>query len=221
MNIQEFDFSVDLLKVILWQYNDAEKIQSLLEQKQSWYNSNQTDFWQNWYRDVFDLTTANDFGLAVWAIILEIPLIACFDKSEDDAPAFGFGGNYQNFGSGNFFATQANNIKLTTEQKRLIIKLRYFQLVSKGTIPEINLFLKSLFDEAYVLDTYNMQYVSYVINTEISSEFQFILQTYDLLPRPAGVGKRIIYGRNDLFGFEQHYQNFSNSVLANITDYKV
>lgn len=221
MNIQQFDFSVDLLKVILWQYNDAEKLQSLLEQKQHWYNSNQSAFWQNWYNDVFNLTTANDFGLAVWAVILEMPLIASVDKSEDDAPAFGFGEGYQNFGSGNFFATQSTTIKLTTEQKRLIIKLRYFQLVSRGTVPEINSFLKSLFGEAYVLDTYDMRYVSYVINAEVSSEFQFILQTYDLLPRPAGVGKRIIYRRHDLFGFEQHYQNFSNSVLADITDYKV
>ena len=221
MNIQQFDLSVDLLKVILWQYNDAQKIQSLLEQKQSWYNSNQTTFWQSWYKDVFDLRTANEFGLAVWAIILEMPLIASFDKSEEDAPAFGFGEGYQNFGAGNFFATQVTHVRLTTEQKRLIIKLRYFQLVSRGTVPEINLFLKELFGEAYVLDTYDMQYVSYVINTEISSDFQFILQTYDLLPRPAGVGKRIIYRRNDLFGFEQHYQNFNNSVLADIADYKV
>lgn len=221
MNIQPFDFSVDLLKVLLWQYNDADKLQSLLQQKQAWYNTHQTKFWHDWYHDVFNLTTANDFGLAVWAVILDMPLMASFDKSEEDAPAFGFEEGYQNFGAGNFFATQASKVSLTTAQKRLIIQLRYFQLVSRGTVPEINQFLNSLFGDAYVLDTYDMNYVSYVINTQIGSEFQFILETYDLLPRPAGVGKRIIYRRDDLFGFEEHYQNFGNSVLADIADYKV
>ena len=72
--IQLFDFSVDLLRAILWQYNDATRLQSLLQQKQDWYNEQQTEFWSSWYRDVFNLDTANDFGLAVWSIILEVPL---------------------------------------------------------------------------------------------------------------------------------------------------
>ena len=68
--IQEFDFSVDLLRALLWQYEDATGLQALLRQKSEWYTVNQTAFWSNWERDVFDLTTANDFGCAVWGIIL-------------------------------------------------------------------------------------------------------------------------------------------------------
>lgn len=221
MNIERFDFSVDLLKVILWEYNDAIKVQALLEQKQDWYTINQTEFWQNWYKNVFDLRTANDFGLAVWAIILEMPLVAEVGKSEEDAPAFGFGENYQNFNNGNFLATSSTSVRLTTEQKRLVLRLRYYQLISNGTVPEINAFLISLFGDAYVLDTYDMSYAIYVINTDVSSEFQFILENYDLLPRPAGVGTRIIYNRDDLFGFGEDYQNFNNGVLADINSYKV
>lgn len=219
MNIQEFDFSVNLLRVILWQYNDAEKLQALLEQKQDWYNTNQTAFWQNWYKDVFDLRTANDFGLSVWAIILEVPIVVQSDTSDDDAPAFGFEEYYQNFENGNFFATTSISITLTREQKRLLLQLRYFELVSNGTIPEINQFLKAIFGNAYVLDSYDMSYVVYVINTEVSSSYQFILENYDLLPRPAAVGTKIIYRRDDLFGFEEYYQNFENGVLADSNSY--
>ena len=72
--IQEFDFSVDLLQAILWQYNNATSLQSLLNSEQAWVIENQTEFWENWLRDVFDLRTANEFGLSVWSIILGIPL---------------------------------------------------------------------------------------------------------------------------------------------------
>lgn len=216
MNIQTFDFSVDLLKVILWHYNDAEKLQSLLQQKQDWYTTNQTEFWQNWYKDVFDLRTANDFGLSVWAIILEVPLIAQISPSDENQPAFGFEENYQNFENGNFVSKTTTTINLTTAQKRMILQLRYFQLVSNGTVPEINQFLKTLFGDAYVLDTYDMNYAIYVFNTEVDSNIQFILENFDILPRPAAVGYRTRFARKDLFGFEEHYLNFENGVLADI-----
>lgn len=221
MNIQKFDYHVDLLKVILWQYNDAEKLQKILEQKQNWYNKNQSEFWSSWYKDVFNLDTANDFGLSVWAIILNMPLVADAGASEKDSPAFGFGEYNENFENGNFFTTSTTSVRLTTQQKRLVLKLRYYQLISNGTVPEINRFLKSLFGDAWVLDTYDMSYAIFVINTEISSELQFILENYDLLPRPAGVGTKIIYNREDLFGFGEDYQNFNNGVLADINSYKV
>lgn len=221
MKIQEFNYHVDLLKVILWQYNDGEKLQKILEQKQDWYNKNQTEFWESWYKDVFNLDTANDFGLSVWAIILDMPLIVDLNPSEKDSPAFGFGEYNENFENGNFFTTSTTSVRLTTQQKRLVLKLRYYQLVSNGTVPEINRFLKSLFGDAWVHDTYDMSYAIFVINTEISSELQFILENYDLLPRPAGVGTRIIYNREDLFGFGEDYQNFNNGVLADTNSYKV
>jgi hypothetical protein len=95
MRIQAFDYSIDLLQAILWQYNDAAKLQSLLEQKQEWYDEQYSAFWEDWYRDVFDLRTANDFGLSVWAILLNIPLTI----TSGQAPStnlWGFG-PYPNF----------------------------------------------------------------------------------------------------------------------------
>ena len=93
-------------------------------------------------------------------------------------------------------------------------------MVSNGTIPEINQFLKSLFGEAYVFDSYDMNYAVYVFADEVDSDIQFIIDQFDLLPRPAGVGTAIIYRRDDLFGFEDNYQNFENGVLADFNSFK-
>jgi hypothetical protein len=78
MNIEQFDNSTDLNQVILWQYNVATHLQSLLSQKQAWYDVNQSDFWTLYYQNIFNLSATNNnvsfFGLAVWSIILNVPL---------------------------------------------------------------------------------------------------------------------------------------------------
>ena len=119
---QEFDFSIDLLRVVLWQYNGAENLQSLLTSKQQWYIDNQTDFWDNWTTDVFDLRTANEFGLSVWAIILELPLVATLPPSDITRPTWGFSSNNSNFENGNFSSRTATDAGLTLDQRRIALK---------------------------------------------------------------------------------------------------
>ena len=65
-----------------------------------------------------------------------------------------------------------------------------------------------------------MNYAIYVFAEEIDSDIQFLLEHFDLLPRPAGVGTAIVYRRDDLFGFEESYQNFNNGVLADFNAFK-
>ena len=90
-DIQQFDFTVNLLQALLWQYNGALNLQGLLEAKQNWYNVNQTAFWQNWYYNVFNLETADQFGLVVWSIILGFPVYV--NNPAQDVPIFGFDGS--------------------------------------------------------------------------------------------------------------------------------
>ena len=183
--IQTFDFSVDLLRALLWQYNDAARLESILRQKQAWYDANQTAFWEDWTRDVFDLRTANDFGLAVWAIILDIPLAVASQGDDPNKPIWGFG-QY---------------------------RLRYFQLVTRGTVPEVNAFLAYLFEPlglAYVNDGYDMT-ARYVFNFPLSSALELVLTEYDLLPRPAGVKiDYVVIGDADGWGFGRYHENFTN-----------
>lgn len=209
--IQALDFSVDLMRALLWQYNDAARLEALVRQKQEWYNANQSAFWSDWVADVFDLRTANDFGLSVWAIILDIPLVVASAVDPVDKPIWGFGQYRENFTNGNF-ATISNSA-LSTEQKRLVLRLRYFQLVNDGAVTEINAFFAYLFaplGPAYVKDGYDMR-ARYVFNFPMPSALEVVLTEFDLLPRPAGVKvDYVILGDADGWGFGRYHENFTN-----------
>jgi len=209
-HIQAFDFSVNLMRALLWQYNDAARLEALVRQKQEWYDANQSAFWDDWITDVFDLRTANDFGLTVWAIILNIPtsIISIDDANKS---IWGFDAYRQNFNNGNFASTPS--ISLTLEQKRLVLRLRYFQLVTTGAVPEINAFLAYVFapfGEAFVVDGYAMN-ARYALKFPVSSDLEMVLTEYDLLPRPAGVKVDFVtQGPADGFGFGRYHEPFNN-----------
>lgn len=217
--IQQFDYSVDLMKVLLWQYNDAEKLQLLMQQKQDWYTQNQSRFWMDWFVDVFDLSTANDFGLQVWAIILNIPLVVTIDPSNDVTPSWAFGDLRENFEHSNFHRQFAGAQQLTTEQARLVLRLRYFQLTTRGAIAEINNFLHYLFFEDYgncfVIDLLDMT-CQYTFNFALPSALRFIFERYDILPRPAGVGVNILVVATITWGFDEYHENYDNGNFSEL-----
>jgi hypothetical protein len=209
--IQEFDYSINLLRALLWQDNRAPKLKSILQQKQDWYDTNVSTFWEDWVRDVFDIRTANEFGLAVWAIILGIPTSAILPPT--NKPNFGFGSFNKNFNHGNFGSKSSTVVGLTLEQKRILLRLRYFKLISRCTVPEINRGMKSILGDqgtVYVLDANNMQFVTYVFGFQPNSTLQFVLQNFDVLPRPAAVGVRYVVNGNTHWGFGSLRKNFNH-----------
>jgi len=207
---QTLDLSVDLLRALLWQYNDATKLQGLLQAKQAWYDANQTGFWSDWVRDVFDLRTANDFGLSVWAILLDIPLVVT-TPPQAAKPLWGFGSNHVGFTRGNFAAISGSG--LTTEQRRLVLRLRYFQLTTRATVSEVNAFMAELFKDfgpVYVSDGLNMT-ARYVFGFPLGAQLEQVLSEYDLLPRPAGVAVDYIVTVDAAgWGFGRYHETFNN-----------
>lgn len=208
--IQPLDFSVDLLQSLLWQYNSATNLQGILQGKQNWRNANQSDFWTNWIRDVFDLRTANEFGLRVWAIILDMPLFLNSTPPVATKPTWGFGSFRKNFGRGNFSSTTGSSAYLPVEAKRLALQMRYFKCVTSGCIPEINRELAFLFGKyggAYVLDGLDMT-MSYRFKFPLAWWMKFIFDEFDLLPRPASVKISYSDGTRKFFGFGAYRVNF-------------
>ncbi len=154
--IQEFDYSVNLLQALIWQYDEAANLIGLLNKKDTWYTTNQQEFWGNWFDDVFNLLTANDFGLAVWSIILNQPIYS-IDPDDQNKPIFGFltavpqtPPQYKNFLNGNFLRT-SNQINLTTEEARICLRLKMYQIISRGAIPETNTMLADVFGSQTIL----------------------------------------------------------------------
>lgn len=208
--IQPFDPGYDLSEVLLWQYNEAVRLQSLILAENTWYATNQGQFWTDWWRDVFNLDTANEFGLAVWARILNIPLAIAQDWTP--RPVWGFDPHSLNFTRGNFGPDSTGVVVLTVEQRRLVLKLRAFQLVGNGTPLAAAAFLNKLFaaeGPVRVLDGLDMT-VTYVFGFVPPSAVLFVLNQYDLLPRPAGVEAKILINPADSWGFAPYHPNFEH-----------
>lgn len=174
--IFEYDPSIDFEKHIFWQYNNSPAIKSLINAKQQWFNENQVNYWTDWVRDVLNITTANDYGLAIWGILLGIPRV------------YDVGGV---------------STTLNTEQFRTVILARLKLLHMRGTVPEINSLLDFLFGKygkAYVVDNYDMT-LTYRFNFNLSPLQIAVLQTVTLLPRPAGVEISLVSLDDEVFGF--------------------
>lgn len=174
--IFEYDPSIDFEKHIFWQYNNAPAIKSLINAKQQWFNENQVNYWTDWVRDVLNITTANDYGLAIWGILLGIPRV------------YDVGGV---------------STTLNTEQFRTVILARLKLLHMRCSVPEINSLLKFLFGKygkAYVVDNKNMT-ITYKFDFNLSALQIAVLENVTLLPRPAGVQALVVTLGDDVFGF--------------------
>jgi len=215
--IQQFDFSVDLLQAILWQYTSATNLQGLLNAKSAWYDANQTEFWEDWYANVFNLATADDFGLSVWSVILNQPLYVNNGPSPPQQNIFGLGQYNQNLTNGNFGKQTGYTYYFSTETARLLLQLRYFQLVSSGTVPETNRMLAYLFEtygSVYLIDDLDMTQ-RYLFEFTIPSEMLLMLTSFDILPRPAGVESVIQQANILAFGLGPSNGNLANSNFFN------
>lgn len=214
-NQQKFDYSVNLLQSILWEYSNSPNLTALINAKQAWYDQNQSEFWNDWFNNVFNLQTADEFGCAVWAIILGIPLTLI--QAASTAPAWGFDTN-PNYDNAGFAPTDGEPVGLTLDEQRIILRLRYFQLTSNGTVPDINKFLKYLFADygsVYVLDGLNMTCI-YVFRFRPTTALLTALKNLDLLPRPAGVKLKIEIAitPSTYFGFGPFWANFDNGTFG-------
>lgn len=213
MNIQQFDLEADLLRAILWQYEKAPRLKKLVEGFHEIHNDNNAGFWQQWYRDVFNVDTANEFGLRLWARILDVKLAVEFEPQEK--MAFGFGANRRRFGKkSNFGARDGASVSLTVEQLRLAVKARYFMLTTQPTMDNINEFMRANLwrgeSKAYALDTFDMEFW-YVFTYAPDPGLQFLLDNTDFLPRPSGVKMNWRIISKKAFGFGRHRKRFGNN----------
>ena len=193
--VRTFDYSIDVLRPLQWKENAASNIRALLDNKQAWLDQNHTQFWQDFETDIFDLRTANDFGLAVWSIILDFPTFlnagaTLFTNN------WGFGAFRRNFSQANFnqsFSGSTEDQALSTEQLRLALRLWFYRLHMDGSVTQTNAILKDLFGHlgnSYVQDNLDMTIV-FVFDFALSAEFQFIVGHDEIMPISPGVNASI------------------------------
>ena len=180
---------INLLSALDWQRSAADIAKAFIENDQNWLQTNHCDFWNNWQTDVFTLSTANDFGLAVWSIILDEDVSGYQGNSPDDYPSWGFGVDDENFFDGSFASTDAITYEFTTEQKRIILQLKAFKVLAiGGPIIQTNTAMSNIFGANVILahDNLDMSYIYYLSDSTIS-DFIVEINQRDLLPRPIGI----------------------------------
>lgn len=217
MRIQEFDrFEIDVEQAVLWQYQNARNLRTLISDKQGWLVANHQVFWINWHNTVFNLCTNNPtiFGMVVWSIILNLPVYIPVGDEPPAKPIWGFNAydptypdlenDYKNFGtdiitnpgSGNF-STKSQFFALTIQQQQFLLRLRYFQLCNLGDVNDINAFLNHLCIDntigytgtIYIIDNLDMTIEYVFTESDFPPALFSLILNLDVLPRPAGVAR--------------------------------
>ncbi|ABL96828.1 hypothetical protein BcepF1.097 [Burkholderia phage BcepF1] len=170
-------YNSDVMQALKWMQNNAPKIQSLLQQENDWYRTYNTRFWENWFDSVFNIKTANPFGLQVWCIILGLPSTKFGLYPIDTAWAYGdqrenyvwSGGSPApadaNLVGGNFYGGSDSTL-LNLDEVRYALMLRYAALVGNGRIEYVNRMLQWIFNDGEDWDYANKVY-AYVADSTI------------------------------------------------------
>jgi hypothetical protein len=217
MSLLKYKCELDLKESIDWQRSNASLFKSLIAHKDHWYQENHCDGWNSYFDDVFNLETANEFGLSVWSIILDESAFGVIQASPPDYPAWGFGEFRKNFGNGNFGTNSDSGYNFTVEQIRIMLRLKAFILHMNGSVHGenvigINESLVRIFGENKVscIDNRDMSF-TYILYDNSLSGLAIELYNRDLLPRPVGIDINVVInGGIKQWGFGSNRANFGN-----------
>ena len=204
---------INLLSALDWQRSAADIAKAFVENEQKWLEENHCKFWEDWQRDVFTLSTANDFGLAVWSIILDEDVFGFQAASPADYPDWGFSLDSENFFDGSFATENAITYEFTTAQKRILLQLKAFKVLAMGgPIIQTNTAMANIFGDGVILafDGFDMSYTYQLLDSSISA-FIVEINKRDLLPRPIGIEvSEIRVIKVATWGFAEFDDNFND-----------
>ena len=203
-------------QTIISQYANSATLTQLI-QNMNGYIDPSADL-DTFYSYVWDIRTANGFGLDIWGKIVGVNRTLEIPASIGN---FGFneGASYYPFGQEPFYSGPVTgSYILSDDAYRTLILVKALANISDCSVLSYNQLLKNLFagrGSCFVFDLGNMQ-MQYV--------FQFYLQPFEIailtqsnaLPRPAGVSVSAIQiYQPDTFGFYEAtgYQTFGHGTF--------
>ena len=193
-----------IISEIQAQYRDtniAELIKGIIEIKRKYI----LEAIYSLVNDNLSIRTAKGVGLDLWGNLLHL---SRFIPSESGDSYAYFNFNDKNFKSNGglifYNANRPNYGELDDIYYRQLLLIIYQSYFLNSSIPTLNQFtLESLADygSVYVRDTTDMSYQIYIFNNKIPPWLNYMMTNYDILPRPAGVGSKIIERDIRRFGF--------------------
>ena len=168
---------MNIEQTVISQYGNSSTIGRLIQNMNSYFSAD-ADF-DNFYNTIFNVSTANLFGLAIWSRIVGIPdaLIVELQEYLSDPDTF-----------------------------RSLILLKALSNISRATAPAINQLLQNWLGgsnpRAYVVDLGQMQ-ILYQFEFALTPIQLLILQNSGIFLRPAGVLATIESGAYPFIGFAE------------------
>lgn len=178
---------------LLSQYANSPAITGIVAAMNAWIDP--TIDLDAFYHYVWNVQTAQGFGLDIWGRIVNIPRQITITPLPD---YLGFDeatpGSYP-FNQAPFYTGVASTSTylLGDDAYRVLIMTKALANISSFTAPGMNTLLQYLFagrGSCYVLENWPMQ-IQYVFNFSLQPWEASVIQNPALMPRPAGVGVTI------------------------------
>lgn len=202
------------------QYQNT-NIEMLVKGIQNIYNKYVVKMFESLINHNFSITTAKSAGLDCWGWLLHFNRHIPISGGAADRNFFSF---YKtNFIDLQFYYLDKNNF-FTIEDyyyRRFLVLIYQGQFIINN-LPFLNNFMSEIFEDlanVTVRDSYDMQYVVYVFNTTetqiLPKWFTYVLDNYDLLIRPAGVGVNYLETNYKYFGFKTNSEIQAKTIRGN------
>jgi hypothetical protein len=213
------------------QYAASTTIQQLITDWDSYFNTN----WENQLYDVvWNVDTAQGFGLDIWGRIVIVSRNLTIPDEISDNPYFGYTvtsgeQSWYPFNHGTFYSgeNQTNTVSLTDQAYRVLILAKALSNISATDSKSINQALKQLFPgrgRTWVNDLGSMA-MRFVFEFSLESWEKAVLVAGNVLPRPAGVSAYVFEVPANSFGFAEaagsqtfnHGTFLSEGAITNVT----
>lgn len=195
--VNPFNFWV----TVIAQYANSPRLITLIQNFDQYLD--QTENFDNFYDDIWNIATAKGYGLDVWGRIvgvsrvIQIPGTAEYFGFEEagtgnvNSNPWGPGGIYPFYNG----VPNSNNFALSDDAFRLLIYAKALSNISDGSIKSINQILINLFPDqggnAFCTDGLDMT-MTYTFNWKLTPVQLAIVSQTGILPKPVGVSATIV-----------------------------
>lgn len=165
--------------------------------------------------EVFNFETMSGDALDMWGRLLDFSRYVPISSEGGAFKNFSF---YQrNFHIAKFFDKEDTKYsELSDPSYRKVLQLLWRSRNVSSTLRNNSELAKITLDADIITgDSMNMEFITYFFKEQIPSWLNNILTTYDILPRPAGVGSNYVSAFYRIFGFKTDSADYNREYLGN------
>lgn len=197
LGISAIALSPNINKVLISQYAQSPVLTALICNYAEYFD--QSANWNNFYQYVWNIDTAQNWGLDFWGKVLGVTRYLTIPVTADYLGFQGAAGTASGsaFDVGVFFdgATATQNYALLDPDYRTLLYAKAFANICRCCIPVLNQLMRMLFSDygdAYCLDDGNMQMTYYLGFTPTAVQLAIVEQS-GVLPHPTGVAVTVTH----------------------------